>query len=53
MAEPIEYEATGWLRRTRSAVLLVVLVVILGALTAGAIGVLVVALASLVDHALG
>lgn len=53
MAEPIEYEATGWLRRTRSALLLVVLVVVLGAVAAGVLGVLVVALTSLVDHALG
>jgi hypothetical protein len=42
-----------WLRRTRSAVLLVGLVVVLGALVALVLGVAVVGGASLLDHALG
>lgn len=49
----MEYQAPSVLRRIRSAVLLVVLVAVLGALTAGIIGVLVVAGVSLIDHALG
>lgn len=53
MAETTEYEGTTWLQRTRSTVLLLLLVTVLGALTAGIIGVLVVAGASLIDHALG
>ena len=45
-------ERTTWGRRVRSTVLLVVLVLLLGALAAGVIGVLVVGLASVIDHAL-
>ena len=45
-------EPTTWGRRVRSTVLLVVLVLVLGALAAGVIGVVVVGLASLIDHAL-
>jgi hypothetical protein len=45
-------ERTSWGRRVRSTVLLVVLVLVLGALAAGVIGVVVVGLASVIDHAL-
>ena len=45
-------ERTTWGRRVRSTVLLVLLVLLLGALAAGVIGVLVVGLASVIDHAL-
>lgn len=41
------------LRRLRSTTLLVALVVALGALSAAIIGVLIVSLVSLLDHALG
>jgi hypothetical protein len=53
VTETTEYERTTWVQRTRSTVLLILLVAALGALTAGIIGVLVVAGASLIDHALG
>jgi hypothetical protein len=53
VAETTEYEGTTWVQRTRSTVLLLLLTVVLGALTAGIIGVVVVAGASLIDHALG
>lgn len=53
VAETTEYEHTTWLQRTRSTVLLLLLTVVLGAITAGIIGVLVVVGASLIDHALG
>ena len=45
-------ERTSWGRRVRSTVLLVLLVLVIGALAAGVIGVVVVGLASVVDHAL-
>lgn len=53
MAESIEQDSTSWARRLRSSVLLVVLVALLGLLAAATVGVLVVALTSLVDSALG
>jgi integral membrane sensor domain MASE1 len=53
VAETTEYEDTTWLQRIRSTVLLLLLTAVLGAVTAGIIGVLVVAGASLIDHALG
>jgi hypothetical protein len=45
-------ERTTWGRRVRSTVLLVVLVVLLGVLAAGVVAVVVVGLASVIDHAL-
>jgi uncharacterized membrane protein YuzA (DUF378 family) len=48
----MQYEPTSWLARTRSVVLLALLIVVLGALAAGLLGVLVVTGASLIDHAL-
>lgn len=53
VAESVEYEGIGWSRRLRSAVLLLLLVGVLGAAAAAVLGVLVVALSSLIDHALG
>lgn len=53
MAEAIEHEHTTVGRRIRSAVLLLVLIGMLGALTAATLGVLVVTLTSLIDQALG
>jgi hypothetical protein len=50
--EPIDEERTSGLRRLRSVVLLIVLVVVLGALVASALGVIVIALASFIDQAL-
>lgn len=52
-AESTEYEPPTALRRARSALLLALLGVLLGAVAAGILGVLVVGLASLIDHALG
>lgn len=52
MTESTEYEPMSWLVRTRSIVLLALLIVVLGALAAGLLGVLVVAGASLIDNAL-
>jgi hypothetical protein len=46
-------ERTTWGRRVRSTILLVLLVAVIGAAAAGIIGVVVVGLASLIDHALG
>ena len=51
-AEDEVAERTTWPQRVRSTVLLVLLVFVLGALAAGVIGVVVVGLASLLDHAL-
>lgn len=53
VAEMIEQDQTTWLQRLRSAVLLIVLVCVLGALTAGILGVLIVVGTSLFDQALG
>lgn len=53
MAERIDQHDIPWTRRLRSAVLLVLLVVGLGTVAAATLGVLAVALTSLVDHALG
>lgn len=53
MAEPIEHDDTTWMRRVRSAVLLAALVGVLGVLAAATAGLLVIALTSLVDQALG
>ena len=53
MPERIDADDTPWGRKVRSAVLLAVLVSILGAAAAVIIGVLAVALTSLVDQALG
>ena len=51
-AEDEVAERTTWGRRVRSTGLLIVLVLVLGALAAGLIGVVVVGLASVIDHAL-
>jgi hypothetical protein len=53
VAERIDQHDIPWGRRLRSAVLLVLLVGGLGAVAAATIGVLAVALTSLVDHTLG
>lgn len=53
VAESSERADTSALQRVRSAALLVLMVILLGALAAGIIGVLAVALTSLVDNALG
>lgn len=53
VAESSERADTSALQRARSALLLVLMVIVLGALAAGVIGVLAVALTSLVDNALG
>lgn len=52
MAERIDQHDIPLARRLRSAVLLVLLVTGLGAVVAATLGVLVVALTTLVDHAL-
>lgn len=52
VAESIEYESTPWWRRARAIVLLLVLVGVLGAVTAVVVGAGSVALTTLVDHAL-
>ncbi len=53
MAEPIEHDEITWIGRTRAVLLLAALVAALGLLTAVTTGVLLVALTSLVDQALG
>jgi len=53
VAESTEYQPPTALRRARSALLLALFGVLLGAVVAGILGVLVVGLASLIDHALG
>lgn len=53
VAEPFEQDDTGWFQRVRSSVLLLVLVGVLGVAAAATTGVVVVGLASLLDHALG
>lgn len=53
MAERIHQHDIPLARRLRSAVLLVLLVAGLGAVVAATLGVLAVALTTLVDHALG
>jgi hypothetical protein len=50
--EPIDDERTSALRRIRSVVLLLLFVVVLGAVVAGTLGVIVIAVASFVDQAL-
>lgn len=51
--ETSEDDRVSTLRRLRSTVLLMVLVVGLGAVSAAIIGVLIVSLSSLLNHALG
>lgn len=53
MAKRSEYEPTTWLRGARASLLLAVLVVVLGAVVAAAVGVLLMGLATLIDRALG
>lgn len=53
VAESVEYESTPWWRRVRSIVLLLLLIAVLGAVTAALVGVSGVALTTLVNHALG
>jgi hypothetical protein len=53
VAERIEQDDTTWAGRVRSGLLLVALAGLLGLVTAATLGVLIVGLTSLVDHALG
>jgi hypothetical protein len=53
VAEPIEDDDTPWGRKVQSAALLALLVSVLGIAAAAIAGVLLVALASFVDQALG
>ncbi len=51
-AESTDYEGTSLLRRMRAIVLLAVLVVALGVVLAATLGVTIVGVTSLVNHAL-
>jgi len=53
MTEATESTGTPWWVRIRSAVLLIALLVLLGVAAAAALGVVVLAVATLMDRALG